>query len=244
MKKLALISICWLLLGTMSMSQEPIMSKNDRSQTQTTQELIYEPVEVDVPNKDLTEGGGYATYFYYGNPSGMFLEKEWTKGSAILTDGNELEGSFRYNLYAQKMEAVVEGDTFAIAKPSELEMLKMGDRKFVYISYIRGDYEVANSWFELLDEGNINLLLRRYIKYQVIDDDDDDPSNDKLYKVREYYVMRKGMEVERMPLSKDAIKKVLADHETEVCDYLKAEKLKFKVQDDLVKLFAYYNSLD
>lgn len=241
MKKLTLLSICTLLLGTISIAQEQVIAKGTHSQS--AQEVIYEPVEVKVDNKDLTDGGGFSNYFYYGNPGGMFLDKDWLEGIAYLTVGSELSGDFRYNLYMQKMEAIVDGDTFAIAKPSELEMLSMGERSFVYSSYVRGDYEVANSWFEIITDGKCKLLLRRYIKYHVLDEDGD-VSNDKLYRVKEFYVQHDGGKLERLPLSKEAVKKALADHEKEVCDYMKAEKLKIKDQADLAKLFAYYNTLN
>ena len=75
-------------------------------------------------------------------------------------------------------------------------------------------------------------------------DGDDDHSNDQLYKLEEYYT-RRGEEVgERMYLSKKSVLSQLKNHRGQVSDFLKSEKLKLKERDDLVKLFAYYNTLD
>ena len=228
-------------------AQEETLIKNNNKRTQRDQqqEAVYQPLEDPVPIHDLYDGGGggYSPYFYYGDPSGMYFSEAWEDGSAGLIDGTLMKGSFRYNIYLQKMEAVVEGDTFAFAESCELEWVQIGDRKFIYSSFVRSTYEVSNTWFEVLCEGDCVLLLRRYIKYRVTDGDDDH-SNDQLYKLEEYYT-RRGEEVgERMYLSKKSVLSQLKNHRGQVNDFLKSEKLKLKERDDLVKLFAYYNTLD
>ncbi len=243
MKTPALILMSMLLLCATAMSQKPVIAKGHRSQDQSM-ERNNELTEVEVSVSELYDGGsGYAQYFYYGDPTGMFLEEEWADGSALLSDGSILIGTFRYNLYLQKMQAAVAGDTFAFANPLELDFLMMGDQKFVYSSFSRSDYEVSDSWFEVLEEGNCDLLAPRYIKYYV-GTTDNDPSNEKMYKVKELYVRHEDGKIQRLLLSKDAVKETLSDHEQEVCDYMKAKKLKIKNPDELVKIFAYYNTLD
>jgi len=243
MKTSALFLMSMLLLCATAMSQEPVITKGQGSQDQRT-EQNYELTEVETPISELYDGGsGYAQYFYYGDPTGMFLEEKWADGSVLLSDGSTLIGTFRYNLYMQKIQAAVAGDTFAFANPLELDFLMMGDRKFIYNSFSRSDYEVSDSWFEVLEEGKCDLLARRYIKYYV-GTTDNDPSNEKMYKVKELYVRHEDGKIQRLLLSKDALKQALNDHEQEICDYMKAEKLKIKNQEELVKIFAYYNTLD
>jgi len=208
------------------------------------QKVSYEPVTDPMPVNNLRDGGGgYGSYFYYGDPSGMYLDPEWVMGSASLLEGDNIEGHFRYNIYLQKMECIVMGDTFAFAKPCELKFVRIGEQKFIYSTFYRSDYEVSNSWFEVLCEGGCELLLRRYIKYRVTDGDDD-LSNDQLFKLEEYYTRRDGASPERMFITKDDVINAMKDHEAEVSRFIKSEKLKVKEQGDLVKLFAYYNGLD
>ncbi len=208
------------------------------------QELIYNSQEAQIPINELNEGGGgYSQYFYYGDPSGMYMNKQFEEGHAQLLDGTSMEGKFRYNIYHQKMQCSMEGDTFAFAKPCELEWVIIGEQKFIYATYVRGDREVSNSWFEVLCEGDCELLLRRYIKYRVTDGDDDN-SNDQLYKMEDYYTRKEVNELERLLITKKTILESLIEHQDEVSEYIKAENLKVKEQKDLVKLFAYYNKLE
>ncbi|HSG68291.1 MAG TPA: hypothetical protein VK994_06255, partial [Bacteroidales bacterium] len=190
-----------------------------------------------------SDGGGIAECFYYGDPCGMFLDKEWQEGEAHLVDGSAMTGSFRYNICGQKMEAIVEGDTFAFARPGELDKIRIADSRFVYCNYMRSDGELASSWFELLCKGNCSLMLRRYIKYRVTDGDEDH-SNDLLYRIQEYYSCTGNNVLERLYLSKKDLMEKLKDHEREVAEYIKSERLNLKDHEDLVRIVDYYNNLD
>ena len=241
MKTILSISVILLLLYLPVSAQQESYSKNNIVVNEN-QEVNYEPVQDPVAISDLdVGGGGYNTYFYLGDESGVYLNDGWTEGKATLVDETVLNGKFRYNIYKQKMEAVIEGDTFAFAKPCELSILQMGEQKFVYSTFVRSNREVSNTWFEVLCEGNCQLLLRRYIKYRV-SDGDDDPNNDKLYRLEEYYTCRGEGPLNRLYITKKDILAVFMNREAEMCDYAKLKKLKVKERTDLVRLFAYYNS--
>ena len=243
MKTITLFTAFIFIFLMISLAQEEAVTQKGSNRT-VPEPIIYVPVTAPSTLNDLyTGGGGYKNYFYYGEPSGMYFNIEWENGSAGHIDGTIIEGAFRYNLYHQKMEAIVGGDTFAIAKPCELEWLKIGKRKFVYTTFVRTDYEVANTWFEVLCEGSCELLLRRYIKYRVTDGDDDH-SNDQLYKLMEYYTRKGNAVAEKIYVSRKALLETLQDHKSEVSAFIKEEKIKLKDQDDLVKLFSYYNRLN
>ncbi len=241
MKTILSISVILLLFYLPVSAQQESYSKNNNVVNQN-QEVNNEPVQDPVPISNLdVGGGGYSTYFYMGDESGVYLNPGWAEGEATLVDGTALIGKFRYNIYKQKMEAVIEGDTFAFAKPCELSILQMGEHKFVYSTFVRSNREVSTTWFEILCEGDCQLLLRRYIKYRV-SDEDDDPDNDKLYRLEEYYTCRGDGPPDRLYISKKTILAAFQNREAEMCDYLKSKKLKVKERSDLVKLFAYYNS--
>jgi len=243
MKRIIIFSTLIFLLCMVCSAQEAAYSKASETQSQIP-EPDYEPVGEQVLIDDFnTEGGGYSECFYYGDPSGMYLSEDWEKGKADLVDGSSMEGHFRYNLYKQKMEAIIEGDTFAFAKPCELEMLNIGENKYVYSSFVRGDQEVANTWFEVLCEGEYSLFIRRFIKYRVTDGDDD-ISNDQLYRQQEYYTRKGENKLERFYASKKILKETFTDHGEEVTAFLKKENIKLKEEGDLVKVFAYYNTLE
>lgn len=243
MKTILSISVILLLLYLPASAQQESFSKNS-SVVKQNQEFNNEPIQDPVPISGMdVGGGGYNTYFYMGDESGVYLNDVWEEGKATLVDGTALNGKFRYNIYKQKMEAVIEGDTFAFAKPCELSILQLGEHKFVYSTFFRSDREVSTTWFEVLCEGDCQLLLRRYIKYRV-SDGDDDPGNDRLYRLEEYYTCRGDGPPDRLYVSKKHVLDSFQNHQAEMCDFLKSKKLKVKERSDLVRLFAYYNALD
>ena len=71
-----------------------------------------------------------------------------------------------------------------------------------------------------------------------------DPTNDQMYKLEAYYSRKNNESGERFSPSRKDIPLVLLDHQEELSRFLKENKLNLKDQDDLVKLFTYYNSLD
>ena len=243
MKSVLISLVLAFVIVAITQAQQESYSKATDTRT-VREEIVYEPVVDPVPLSSFNDGsGGNVDCFYYGDPSGMFLNEDWQKGSAELIEGEALEGSFRYNIYKQKMEAVIDADTFAFAKPCEIDELKIGDHKFIYSTYVRSDQEVSNTWFEVLCEGGCTLLLRRYIKYRVTDGDDDH-SDDQLYRLEEYYTMKEKGSPERLFESKKSVMKALEDHEDELMALLKSEKLRLKERNDLIELFAYYNAMD
>lgn len=229
------------VLPALAQQEEPVNSKKGTIQNQETS---YAPPVEAVPRNDLAAGGGgNPAYFYYGDPSGMYLDEEWMPGRVSVKAGEEMEALLRYNIYQQKVEAIMDVDTFAFAKPGELEWVMIGDKKFIFSNYLRNDLEVASTWFEVLCEGECDLLLRHYIKYR-IDDGDDDPANDQMYRLESFYTRKNNASGERLSPTRKDIPLVLLDHQEELSGYIKEHKLNLKDQDDLVKLFTYYNSLD
>lgn len=231
------------LLFAQAQQQEAVISKKGSNPVES-QEVTHTLKDEPLPASDLRDGGGgYGQYFYYGDPTGMYLNSDWKPGNVAVKEGDDMEGMLRYNIYHQKVEAVIEGDTFAFAKPGELNWVMIGESKFIFSNFLRNDYEVAGTWFEVLCEGECDLLLRRYIKYRVTDGDDEH-SDDQLYMLEEYYTRTKDESGKRLYTSKKDIPLVLLGHQEELSVYLKENKLNLKEKDDLVKLFNYYNSLE
>jgi hypothetical protein len=200
-------------------------------------------VNADVPMTELMDGGAnYAPMRYYGEPSGIYLDPAWKEGRVILADSSVLAGEFRFNLYSRKMEAIIAGDTFSFGDPYEISMLETDGRRFVFCDFERPGYRAAGGWFELLSGDRCRLLLRRYIKYR-IDDGDGDPSNDKLYRLEDYYVDMGEPPATLLHPGKKAVLEMFPSGRDKIESFMKQEKLRLRERADLVRLFDYYNSL-
>lgn len=243
MKTLSLFAALVLFFLLSAEAQQERYSKNDKI-PQKKEDPSLHLVDPAIKISNLDGGGGsYEHTFYYGDPCGIYLDKEWQTGYAELVDGDLMGGDFRYNICVQKMEAVVDGDTFAFAKSEELYAVVIGETKFIYRPYVRGDGEHAYTWFEVLNEGNCKLVLRRFIKYRKTYDDND-PSNDQLYRLQEYYCKCANEPYERVHLSRQSVNDVLPRHEAELNKFMKTNKIRLKSGDDLIRVFVYYNGLD
>lgn len=236
------LMVCLLLVIPL----QPAIGQNtqkNQQRAQRDQQVEYQPVEEVKPISEFNTGsGGYRDCFYYGDPSGMYLEENWQDGAAVLKDGSRIEGEFRYNIYHQKMEAVVESDTFAFARPLEIEKMQVGGQEFRYCTFMRESGELSAGWFESLAEGECSLFLRYFIKYRVADGDGD-PTNDQLYRLQEYYTCRGENSLTHLHVSKKSVLSKLGEHQKLLKSFMKKENIRVKDRDDLVELFAFYNDL-
>jgi hypothetical protein len=243
MKTLSLYTAALLLLIGGAYGQQERYNKNNNVPQQKEKSSVNN-VEEAVRISDLDDGGGGYNYtYYYGDPCGMYLNKEWEPGHVKILEGDDMTGALRYNVCVQKIEAIIEGDTFAFARSEEIEYAVIGESKFIFLPYIRADRELSHSWFEVLCEGECALFLRRYIKFRKTDGDDDH-SNDQLYRFQEFYTRKADKPLQRLYMSKDAVLEMLSDHKAEITSYMKSNKLKPKREEDLLQIIKYYNTLD
>jgi hypothetical protein len=243
MKNLSLFTAALLMIIGGVYAQQERYNKNNNVPPQK-EESSTNNLDQAVKITDLDDGGGGYNYsYFYGDPCGMYLNKQWQPGHVKVLEGDEMEGLFRYNICVQKIEAIIKGDTFAFARSEEIDYAVIGESKFVFRPYIRANRELSHGWFEKLCDGECALFLRRYIKFRKTDGDDDH-SNDQLYRLQEFYVRKAEKPLQRLYMKKDALLEMLSDHEAEIISYMKTNKLKAKREEDLLQILKYYNSLD
>jgi len=129
MKAKALLSVVGAFAFFMLWGQEePLTKVNDKTRV-PQRTFTHEAVQDPVPIAEFGEGGsGYKQYFYYGDPCCMYLEKSFENGRAELADGSILEGLFRYNIYHQKMQAVMEATLSPLQSPARSPVFLSGIR--------------------------------------------------------------------------------------------------------------------
>jgi hypothetical protein len=179
----------------------------------------------------------------------VILRAEYSAG---LEEINHLDGLFRYNLYAQEFEMIFNRDTFAIKSPLDIRSITMSNKKFIYGFYIDrefGNDYLGSSYFEVLNEGKCKLLARHEIKIK----ENSGPvthswasdGSDLFVKVRQLYIQKgEGMEVVQFKKNKKQLKEIFADRYFEVEQYIRNEKLSVKDEQELIKVFNFYNKLD
>ncbi len=192
---------------------------------------------------------GEEKYEYVGTP---YLNKDFMYGKIIMKDDTVLEGLFRYNIYNQEVVAVFDGDTLAVAKPLNMVEFQMAAKRFIYTLIIDRDMGkpyVTGSFFEILEDGELQLLKRHYSKLETFKYASNymggaGDGRDYFEHVSELYFRKgPGSEARQLKKPKKIIPEVMEDKKEEVMHFIREEKLSLKDEGDLIRLFEYYNQL-
>ncbi|SJZ79463.1 hypothetical protein SAMN04488132_104289 [Sediminibacterium ginsengisoli] len=169
----------------------------------------------------------------------------------MLLNGRTYKGlSLKVNLESNELLfQSPQGDPMVVVQPVKSFELQCGEggngtanaRKFAS-GFPALEWQNEKTFYEVLDSGKVMLLKH----YRVSFSDDKaygSPETIRTYKRKALYYAwspSKGIQ----PLAKEsALSDFMADKKNQVEAYMSKEKLKGKKEEDLVKLFAFYNAL-
>jgi hypothetical protein len=183
----------------------------------------------------------------------LLLHMEKLKGEyeAEINDFFKLRGLFRYNLYAQEFEMIHDRDTFSINAPFNIRRISISNMEFMYGLYVKRTGrtpQLGSAYFQVLNDGECKLLRRHEVTiksgsgpvtYSWAGSADTFVHNEQLY-----YQAEEGGEVSLMKNPRKIIRKLFATRSEEIENYIKSRKLNMHRDEDLAKVFDYYNHLD
>lgn len=188
--------------------------------------------------------GGTSTETGYINYGGMYLEPGWVNGFVVLRDQTLLENvQLRYDIYHQQMQFVRNDDTLAFRDPEELLLLSLDGKRFMHAQY-QNDHIIGSGYFEILSDGDCQLLLRRSIKYHMSPESKPRLDEDVYVAENGYYILKDGEIAKPVRACKKSVLCAFEDKKDQIKDYLEQNKLKMKTCDDLIRVVDYYNSLE
>lgn len=144
------------------------------------------------------------------------------EGTVLFTDSTESE--FVATLPIDKIEF----EDFA------------GGAKIIFIKIMN---DTARRFFQLLDSGRVSLLKNIY----VISRDKTTYGSTTITRVfeqKQSYFVYSNTGLVPLEQSKTGVVKILSDKSSQVDAFIEQEKLKLRKEEDLAKLFHYYNSLN
>jgi len=169
-------------------------------------------------------------------------------GALTVADGTRVEGlKIRYDIYADQMQFILKSDTASINKPMALKSLELGDKKFIYEVYQVSENVVSAGYFELIIEGRLSLLLRRELEleYDVYVPNYGGGGGTKeimLKKNNNYYTIA-GKSTARKIYKKKDFLNAITEHQNQVKNYIKENRISVRKQKELEELVNYYNTL-
>lgn len=110
------------------------------------------------------------------------------------------------------------------------------------LTFIKPSDDTAKVLYQLLDSGKITLLKKIFITYK----DQTGYGSTMVTRIFEqkysYYIL-KDHQIISLDRSKTALLEAMADRNSQLDAYIEQEKLKLRKEEDLIKVFRFYNSL-
>ncbi len=180
---------------------------------------------------------------YEGSP---YLDKKFYIGEIITEDNHKYSDiPLRYNNYKDVIEFERDGVAFEI--PTDFPISKI---VFNGLIYYRNKYIENNNsnigYFELVNEGKINLYQRKKIRLQDAKEATAHhgpiPPTFKVQPISFFMKIKGEVDLIKFKNKKEFVK-ILSDKKLEVESYMKKNKLKTNNSEDLIKIINYYSSL-
>ena len=182
----------------------------------------------------------------YNNIDGTpFLSDKWIAGKAIGDDGKIYAGlKLKYNTY-DGMWSFIYADTDEPLKfdiPIKTFVLLTTPQMVFVDGYPKIDRQNVDSYYQLLSYGKAHLL-KLYFKTIVERRSSNSDKVDGAYNNGVLYYVFKDRKMTHFKTNKDDILKLMSDKSAQINEFITQNSLNPKSDDDLKKLFNYYNTL-
>ncbi|WP_319480523.1 hypothetical protein [uncultured Draconibacterium sp.] len=171
---------------------------------------------------------------------------EFTKGTIFTSQKIQYNDvPLRYNIYNDEMEfQTPDEQILAIAAPEIVEKAVIGEDTFSNIPYELGN-KVKRAYFILLIEGTLSLYARPEVMYQKPKEAAayKEPEPAKFIKRPDMFYLRINQQAAVEIESKKDLLNFFNDHQKQIQDFIKENKIKPAKKDKMMELVEYYNSL-
>lgn len=177
----------------------------------------------------------------------MNEEESFFPGRVIVDDSIELtDMKLRYNTYSQQMELKDGDEVKALIAKDRINKVLLGDKAFENRLY-KNDDVFEKGYLEMIFVGKISIYKKHLCKIKAGYYNatvDAGSKNDKFIHEYDYYIMKPGYENPvKIFFSKRNFLNLFGDKKAQVKKYMKDNRLRFKRQNDLIRILAHYETL-
>ena len=173
----------------------------------------------------------------------IHLFEKWSNTGVINIDGKNYKLlNINYNMRTDNFESQVGKDSVFILDNSNVNHLYINNKRFENFYFSRIN---KNKNFEVIHDGKEFKLIKGFeigVKYGETDPLMVKKKVDKYFTTKSYYLMR-GIDINDIGLKKKVILTLFKDKKDLVGKFVKENKLSYKKDADLKKIFKYYDSL-
>jgi len=171
-----------------------------------------------------------------------YFNSKYANGSIKTVSQKEFDiKNVRYNLETQQLEYTENDNIYAIQDSVQsFTLLDSVGNSHQFTKLKSGQSE---GFYEAVADGNVVLLKQYSVKKEIVEDWFTKKKTNKLVPHAVYFTNKGGILQKFTPSAKN-IAMVLANKKDKVSAYIKNEQLDLKQDDDLIKVFKYYNTLN
>jgi len=174
-----------------------------------------------------------------------FLYKTWMPGTATAADGKVYDNlKLNYNLLDDVL--LFKYDSEDKEMKFEKDIVSFNVKLPVQATYANRypeiDKQTAATYYEVLSSNGKTALLKYSGKTINAVKNYDATVTKKFQDITAYYVFKNG-KMQKLNKSKDSVLNVLADKKDQLQTYVKTNPVNFKKDEDLARVFDYYNTL-
>ena len=175
-----------------------------------------------------------ATEDVKGNP---FLFEEWNTKGVVYSDGKIYNvDKLNYNIYKEEIGALKEKESVFVYDSQYIDSVKINNVRL---------HKLDGKFYEALQTGSKASLFKKYdtrIVDGMVNNMDGTKQKDRLVIMDDYYVRTQG-KLEIFKPSKGSLEDIFGSEAQEMKKIIKAEKLSYKKEKDLINIFEFYNGL-
>ncbi len=174
-----------------------------------------------------------------------FLADRWINGKAVADNGKVYADlKLKYNTYDGVLSFIYlnTDEPLKFEEPIKSFTLFTSPQMVFVNGYPKIDRQTINSYYQLLSDGKTQLL-KSYFKNIKENRNYSLAKTDGIYSAGILYYAYKGGKMIHLKNNKETLLNLMSDKSAQINGYLAKNDLDLKSDDDLKKLFDYYNTL-
>ena len=213
---------------------------------------VFTSIEVNAQYIHDYQGKAYVEQSYTDVQGDPYLISSWADGTVKFVGNKSINAKLKYDLMKDELLFQNPKDSSAMVFVNAVEgfslrLFKIDESNLSPLLFSNGypavDDQTQASFYQVIADGKVKLL-KRYHKHIRTDQAFNSATITKTFEmIGPFYYTVTDNKITRLKLTQKAITTALNDKTDQVQAFVKNNKIDFKSDRDLAKLFTYYNSL-
>ncbi|TPN86022.1 hypothetical protein [Aquimarina algicola] len=186
------------------------------------------------------------TYTYDEYEGSIYMKGRYKESSVIDEKSGTYDTKLKYNILTDALEYTSNSELFEITKSAKIHARIDGD--YFYYCNFETQRGMERDGYYILVELTDNYRIYKKYTLKITDPEPKKmvqagtPEPGRLRTIITYLIEENGIIME-LPMKKKDFLATFSDKEDELKQYLKKESIRFKKEEDLIRLVARYNAL-